>query len=145
MNEAAPPPRDGDPVLVDGVQLYWKKHRAPEFFLDFNHFLDRPNEHCQGCAVCYLIADQDRNDLLLKIGSDDQVKVWLNGQELLRVARPRALAIDEDVISDVAIRKGVNVLVLQVINETRDWSACARLTDRSGKAAANVKAMATVP
>src|SRR5262245_20079326 len=125
-DEALRQPRDGDPVLVDGAPLYWKKHRAPEFFLDFNYFLDRQNDHCVGYAVCYLVADEDRDDLLLKIGSDDQVRVSLNGQEILRVARPRALAIDEDIIGNVTLKKGPNVLVLQVVNETRDWAACAR-------------------
>jgi hypothetical protein len=148
-NDALRQPRDGDPVLVDGlvdgVQLYWKKHRAPEFFLDFKTVLDRQYEYCLGYAVCYLVADEARDDLLLKIGSDDQVKVSLNGQEILRVDRPRALAIDEDVISNVALKKGVNVLVLQVINEARDWAACARLTDLAGKPPANVKTAATPP
>jgi hypothetical protein len=144
-------PRDGDPVLVDGlvdglaggVQLYWRKHRSPEFFLNFATVLDRQHEHCQGYAVCYLVADEARNDLLLKIGSDDQVKISLNGREILRVERARALAIDEDVISKVALKKGVNVLVLQVINEARDWCACARLTDLAGKPPANVKTTPT--
>jgi hypothetical protein len=130
---------------VDGAPLSWKEHRSPEFFLDFNHFLDRTSEHCAGYAVCYLVADEDHSDLLLKIGSDDQVHVLLNGKEVLRVTRPRALAIDEDIIPNVALRKGVNVLVLQVVNETRDWSACARLTDRAGKPLAGVRATLTPP
>jgi hypothetical protein len=137
--------RAGDRVTVGGAQLVWKKHHAPEFFLDFNRAQGRPTEYSIAYAVCYLVADQERKDLVLKIGSDDQVAARLNGREILHVPRPRALTIDEDVIANVALKQGSNVLVLKVINETRDWSACVRLTDGRGKPVANVKVALTPP
>jgi hypothetical protein len=63
----------------------------------------------------------------------------------LRVPLPRALALDEDVLANVALRQGSNVLILKVINETRDWSACVRLTDAGGKPVADVKVTLTPP
>jgi hypothetical protein len=142
-NEAHLQPRDGDRVQAGKCHLTWKKHRAPEFFLDFNHVLEKQVEYAVGYAVCYLIADQERKDLVLKIGSDDQVKVYVNGKEILRCDRPRPLTADEDVISNVSLKQGTNVLVLMVINEMRDWSACARLTEPDGRPAANVKVTLT--
>jgi tRNA A-37 threonylcarbamoyl transferase component Bud32 len=144
-DEANLRPRAGDRVTVGGGQLVWKAHRAPEFFLDFNRVQGRQTEHSIGYAVCYLVADRDRKDLVLKVGSDDQVAVRLNGREILRVPQARALSIDEDVIRNVALKEGVNVLVLKVINETRDWSACVRLTDEAGEPAADVKVVLTLP
>jgi hypothetical protein len=138
--EALQNPRAGHTVVVDGVPLTWKQHHAPEFFLDFNHALDGAFEHCLGYAVCYLVADDDRSDLVLKVGSDDQVNVSLNGRDLLRVSGPRMLVIDENVIRNVTLKKGVNVLVVGVVNQTRDWSVCVRLTDRAGQPVANVRA-----
>jgi hypothetical protein len=144
-DEAQVRPREGDRVAVAGVPLVWKKHHAPEFFLDFNRVHGRLTEYSIAYAVCYLIVEQEQTDLVLKIGSDDQVAVRLNGRELLQVSRPRALAIDDDVIPRVTLKRGANVLVLKVINEMRDWSACVRLTDASGKPVGNVKVALTPP
>jgi hypothetical protein len=71
------------------------------------------------------------------------VKVYLNGKEVLRSPRPRALTADEDVVSNVSLKQGINVLMLLVINETRDWSACARLTQADGQPAVDVKVTLT--
>jgi hypothetical protein len=143
--EACLRPRAGDQVTVGGAQLIWKKHDAPEFFLDFNRVQGRVTEHSIAYAVCYLVAEEERKGLVLKIGSDDQVAVRLNGREILRVPRPRPLTIDDDVIADVVLKRGTNVLMLKVINETRDWSACARLTEADGKAVAGVKVVLAPP
>jgi hypothetical protein len=53
--------------------------------------------------------------------------------------------VDEDVIANVELKEGSNVLVLKVINETRDWCACVRLTDRRGKPVAGVKVALSPP
>jgi hypothetical protein len=142
-NEVDLRPCDGDRVTVGAARLVWKKHHTPEYFLDFNRVLGRQVDHSIGYAVCYLVADHETRDLVLKIGSDDQIAVRLNGQEILSVPRARALTADDDVITNVALKKGTNVLVLKVINETRDWSACARLTDAGGKAVTSVKVVLT--
>jgi tRNA A-37 threonylcarbamoyl transferase component Bud32 len=138
-NEARLQPREGDRVTVGGAQLLWKKHHAPEFFLDFNRVLGRQTDYSIAYAVCYLVADHECKGLVLKIGSDDQVAVRLNGREILRAPRPRALTIDDDIIADVTLKQGTNVLVLKVVNVTRDWSACVRLTDEHGNRVENVK------
>jgi hypothetical protein len=138
-------PKDGDKIHAGGFPLVWQRHRPPEFFLDFNRVLDRQVEYSIAYAVCYLIAERETKDLVLRIGSDDQVLVSLNGREILKVPRPRALVRDEDVISGVTLKQGTNVLLLKVVNETRDWSACVRLTDRRGKPVASVRATASLP
>jgi hypothetical protein len=138
-------PREGDQVTVGGAQLVWKKHHAPEYFLDFNRAVGRLTEHSLGYAVCYLVADRPRKGLVLKIGSDDEVGVWLNGRQILRVPRPRGLTIDDDVIAGIDLERGINVLLLKVINETRDWSACARLTEVNGQPVVGVRLVPTPP
>jgi hypothetical protein len=51
------------------------------------------------------VADRQCKDLVLKIGSDDQVAACLNGLEILHVSRPRALTVDEDVIANVSSKR----------------------------------------
>jgi tRNA A-37 threonylcarbamoyl transferase component Bud32 len=144
-DEARLQPRAGDRLTLRNSQLVWKKHHALEFFLDFNRLLGRQTDFSIAYAVCYLVAEEEKKGLVLKIGSDDQIVVRLNGRDLLCVPRPRALAIDDDVIANVVLKRGTNVLLLKVINETRDWSACVRLTDSSGKQVKNVKVVLSPP
>ena len=71
-----------------------------------------------------MISEVERNDLLLQVGSDDQAKVYLNGQEIYKYILPRGL-VALDPIGPVTLRKGTNVLVLKVVNEALDWE-CLR-------------------
>jgi hypothetical protein len=90
-------------------------------------------EYCVAYAVCYLDADADQNDITMHVGSDDQAKVYLNGREAYRYSRLRHIARDEDSVGGLAFKRGVNVLVLKLVNETYDWKGCVRFTDKDGR------------
>ena len=74
----------------------------------------------------------------MKTGSDDQSKVYLNGREVFKFAEERAAEKDQDT-TDVTLRKGVNVLVVKVVNVKVDWSFCVRFTGRNDKPLENLK------
>jgi hypothetical protein len=98
--------------------------------------------HSVAYAVCYVISAAERNDLLLQVGSDDLAKVYLNGQELYKYTRLRALhALDP--IGPVSLRKGTNVLILKVVNEILDWEGCARFVDSEGNPAVGLRVSLT--
>lgn len=139
--EATLRPKDGDKVKAGDKELVWKKHQAKDFFFDFNAHLGKETEDSVGYAVCYIHADQEMKNLTLKTGSDDQAKVYLNGKEVLKQEEARALERDQD-SSEVALRKGVNVLVFKVVNEKVDWSGCARFVDKDGKVIKGLKVTA---
>jgi hypothetical protein len=81
-------------------------------------------EYVAAYAVSYIVADEDMK-LTLALSSNDQGKAWLNGQQVFRFADTRTLEKDSD-HSEVTLKKGRNVLVLKVINETNNWQGCAR-------------------
>jgi hypothetical protein len=140
-NEAKLQPKAGDKAKVGGKELVWKKHQAKEYYFDFNAFLGKQTEDCVGYAVCYIHADKELKDIKLKIGSDDQARVYMNGKEVLKHEEDRPLEADEDT-AEVTLRKGVNVLVFKVVNEKEDWSGCARFTDKDDKAIKSLKVTA---
>ena len=74
----------------------------------------------------------------MKTGSDDQCKVWLNGKEVFKFTDPRAADKDQDT-TEVTLQKGVNVLVVKVVNEKMDWSFCVRFTDKDGNPLTKLK------
>jgi hypothetical protein len=137
-DEAKLQPKAGDKVKVGAKELVWKEYKAKSHFFDFNDFLGQQTEDSVGYAVCYIHAKEDMKGLKLKIGSDDQARIYLNGKEVLKKPEARALDKDQDTI-DVTLNKGVNVLVFKVVNEKIDWSGCARFTDKDGQAIKNLK------
>jgi hypothetical protein len=137
--EADLKPKAGDTVKVGDKELTWKAYEVKDYFVDFNGYLGNQTEDSVGYAVTYVNAPEDMKDLKLKIGSDDQCKVYLNGKEVLKQDQARALEKDQDTV-DVSLKQGVNVLVFKVVNEKVDWSGCARFTDKDGKPITNLKA-----
>lgn len=127
-------PKAGDKVTVVGKELAWKKVKATEYYFDLNAILNKDTEKTVGYAVTYVRSDAERKDLQLKMGSNDQGKVYLNGKLLLKATEPRPLDQDSDVARNVTLNKGVNTVVFKVFNEGNDWQGCLRFTDASGKA-----------
>jgi WD40 repeat protein len=80
-HEADLRPTAGEKVRVAGSELVWKTYRADGAAIDFNGFLGRQTERSVAYAVCYVESDADRADLELRVGSDDQAKVYLHGRQ----------------------------------------------------------------
>jgi serine/threonine protein kinase/cytochrome c-type biogenesis protein CcmH/NrfG len=108
-------PRAGDPVEVGGKTLFWEEHHSAAH-IDFEAMHLPPSEHKLAYAVCYVYAEADRTDLTLRVGSDDQAIIYLNGTEVYRNTSARALKLDEDA-RPITLRKGTNVLVFKVVNQ----------------------------
>jgi hypothetical protein len=130
LGEARLRPRAGD--RVPGRDLTWQTYRGDEPILDFTCLVgEKPSENCVAYAVCYVISDTERNDLLLQVSSDDEAKIYLNGQEVYKYSRGRSLTT-LDPVGPVTLRKGTNVLVFKVVNELLGWFGCLRFVDPEG-------------
>jgi len=139
-------PKDGDKVTVEGKEFAWKAVAAEEYAVDFVKICgDKPNENSLMLGVAYIIADGDMANLKLKIGSDDSSMWILNDKELKRVYESRPVDKDQDTIDGVALKKGLNVLRMEVINGGADFAACARFTDQDDKPVANIRITLTPP
>lgn len=73
-------------------------------------------------------------DLVLEMGSDDGLKVWWNGQQVLAHNVARAVAPGQEKVT-VHARPGWNMLLLKVTQNNQGWAACARITNPDGSAA----------
>jgi WD40 repeat protein len=131
-DEACLRPRPGDPVAIGGQRWVWQEYRSPQAVVDFNAVLGRVVERGVAFAVCYLESDRARDGLWLQLGSDDQAKVYLDGREIYQTRLPRSL-VTLDTIGPVRLKRGINVLLLKVVNETGQWEGCARLVDDAGR------------
>jgi len=140
-DEAKLKPKAGDKVKAGDKELAWKAYAAKDHLLDFNGHLGAQTEDAIGYAVTYVTSPADMT-VKMKTGSDDQCKVWLNGKEAFKFADARPADKDQDT-TEVSLKKGVNVLVVKVVNEKVDWSFCVRFTDKDDKAVAGLTAKAS--
>ena len=91
----------------------------------------RPNNQAYAYAVSLVKSDAARA-AALRLGSDEAVKVWWNGHEVLSRDLRRELAFDQDVVG-LQMNAGWNVLLMKVHDQTGAWGFRARLTDADGK------------
>ena len=138
--EANLKPKAGDKIDVGGKDLAWKECPAKDQILDFNGVLGKKTENSVGYAVAYIVADADFADVTLKLGSDDQIKVYLNGKPIHSNDEGRPFEKDEDSVPGLSLRKGRNVLVVKVVNEEEDWAMSACFIDKDGKPVTGLKA-----
>jgi hypothetical protein len=131
-------PKEGDEVKVGDDILTWKKHKGGSHLLDLNDFLGTQTEYSVAYAVCYLVAGDKLDNLTLKIGSDDQAKVYINGKEVLKSEKVRPADRDQD-SAPVALDKGVNTIVFKISNWKYNWAGCLRFTDKDDKPIKNVE------
>jgi hypothetical protein len=139
-DEAKLEPKDGDKVKVGEKELMWKKQVSEDYFFDLNKHVGEVKEQAVGFAATYIVADAEKKDVTLKIGSDDGCKIWLNGKEIGKVPDDRPLEKDQNAYEKLTLKKGTNVLLFKVGNGIADWTGCARFMDASDKPVAGLTA-----
>lgn len=139
-------PHAGERAWVNTGDLPWTPYKAPGFAVDFNEYAKTMRKYTPparveanetlfmvlGYAVSYVTAAQDMKDLTVKIGANDHAKLYVNGQVVATKETPGKL--EKDAASGkVSLKKGVNTLVLKVVNAGDAWEGCVRFVDKSGK------------
>jgi serine/threonine protein kinase/Flp pilus assembly protein TadD len=109
-------PRTGDKVVANGKTLSWKEHHA-QGYLNFERLYGSRSEHHVAYAVCYIRSAAARCDLVLRVGSDDQSLIYLNGEEVYRNTKARSLILDNEETRLLQLRQGTNVVVFKVVNQ----------------------------
>jgi len=121
------------PIKVGDRELTWTQHQTidPMGIVSFAALV-QPNTNVTAYMYGEVTVEQAQ-DVLLKCGSDDGMKLWLNGKQIHRAPQPRSLKVDEDTI-EAHLEAGVNKVLVKVVQGGGGWEACIRLTDRNGKA-----------
>ncbi len=134
---------EGKAFPEDKVDLDAKgKHKGKEYAWKKVHISDPSGEmnlrkkvaeadNVAAYAYAEVTSPKDR-DVLFKIGSDDDVVCWLNGEKIHANKVSRGLQVDQDVVK-AKLKKGVNRILMKVLNGGSHWQMCLRITDPQGK------------
>ena len=123
-------------------QVTWRRLPVRERFGYVNlDALLRPNNQCSAYAVAFLKSETEQG-AALRVGSDEAIKIWWNGELVLARDLRRMIGFDQDVVG-VAARAGWNVLLLKVHDQKGRWGFRARLTAPDGGPLAGITPAST--
>jgi len=115
-------------VLFDGSNLTdWEHLRDKTGYLNFTRQFGALRNH-----AIYLrseIWSDKEQSAILKLGSNDGIKAWFNGLQVVSHQISRGAEPGQEQI-DISLKKGWNQLLLRVTNEGGSWGAFARITDK---------------
>ena len=106
----------------------WRQFLSEAPMVDLLKWI-QPNLNVSVYAYAEFVLDREQ-DIYLKVGSDDAFICWFNGEEAGRFESDREWKADEDVLS-VHGRRGVNRVLLKIVQGTQEWAFSARLNDRN--------------
>jgi hypothetical protein len=99
--------------------------------VDLDGFFNTP-EHAAAYAVTWIESPKDMEVRML-VGSDDYIKVWINGEHVHTYATKRRNARpDQDAVT-VTLKKGLNRVVVKSVDVVYDWCFFLRFTTPTGR------------
>lgn len=92
-------------------------------------------DHAAAYAVAFIDSPSDITDAKLMLGSDDYIKVWVNGKQVFeyKTAR-RGSDWDQDTVSGISLKKGMNRIVVKCVDIVSGWDFYFRIADKDGQA-----------
>ncbi|HIN30624.1 TPA: DUF3471 domain-containing protein [Candidatus Poribacteria bacterium] len=109
---------------IGDKEYQWQLVASENEILDLNQICGK-TEFAEAYAWAEIHLSEPKN-VLLGIGSDDGIRVWLNGQLIHQNRSDRPVLKDQDLVS-VTFKKGKNQLLLKIQNGRWDWGFCCRV------------------
>jgi hypothetical protein len=100
-------------------------------FIDFGRWLPARTDNVAGYALRTIVAERDMEVRILT-GSDDSVRLWLNGKPILEKVVFRGAFADSEV-TGARLAAGRNDLLVEVSNGGGGWGLFLRLEDAAGR------------
>jgi hypothetical protein len=115
-------------VNIDNTEYEWALLESEYDMVDLTQLTEGNNDSQIAYLWAQIEVPEDRVGTL-GIGSDDSVKVWLNGELVHENWTVRSTVIDNDRVP-VTFKKGMNQLVIKVQNNGGGpWGFCCRLLE----------------
>ncbi|MBN2271096.1 MAG: hypothetical protein JXN61_10805 [Sedimentisphaerales bacterium] len=104
---------------------------SPTAYVDFlPHFPNEQRQNIVGYVVRTFNSHKPR-DITIFTGTDDALRLWLNGKLITQVLSLRTAEIDAE-SADAALLKGNNTIIAEVSQKTGGWGLYLRIEDKDG-------------
>jgi CubicO group peptidase (beta-lactamase class C family) len=117
-------PKDGTTIQIDGKDYKCQYYESKDDIVNLVKVFGQ-KDYVIVYAWAEIVSTEDK-DFLLGIGSDDGVKIWLNGKLIHEKWIGRGVNKDDDIIP-IKIKKGKNQLLFKVQNMQMAWGFCCRV------------------
>ncbi len=110
-------------------QIKWIKFNDDAFdgYIDFS-----PRGNWCVSYAWTTITSPDERQVQFRFDSDDQGKMWLNGEEIYANTQDKTISLDREIIP-VTLKAGKNSILVKVCNEEKESGFYLRITDTDGK------------
>ncbi len=129
------PPEKGDKKTANWQKMPMGENGFSQHLIQLDKLFSQQN------CVAYLrtnIWSPDAREGILELGSDDGIKVWLNGELVHQNNVKRGLNPGEDIIK-IQLKQGWNSCLMKITQMTGGWGATAVLLDSAGNTMKDVK------
>jgi len=118
-------PREGETITTsDGKTMTWQRYKSGTKAIDLiNAVGDQENAIAYAFSV---LKSDDPGDARFYVGSDDGIKVWINGKIANRHVAGRALILDRDVFR-ADLQEGENRCLVKISQGTEAWGFAMRV------------------
>lgn len=114
-----------EPVVnIEGREYHWEYYCSPSEIVELSWPLGQQN-FANAYARAQIEMPQD-TPVVLAIGDDDRIKVWLNGQ-LVHEDKIGGHLVPDKALVPVTLRKGINQLLLKIQNGITEWQFTFRI------------------
>jgi HEAT repeat protein len=118
------------PEEPDGKAKEWKPLDVTNADQPGRFDLGKGNNCC--AYVRTTVISETERKVQLAFGSDDAIKVWLNGQLIHANKVNRACTCDQDKV-EAMLKDGENTLLIKIVQGGGDWGFCCAIRGTDGK------------
>lgn len=112
-------------LVLDGKEYPWQMHTSREDVIDLDAIFKR--DYAAAYALAEIKVDAPQK-AFLSVGSDDGIKVWLNGKQIHKIWIGRPITPDEDMVA-MDLQKGSNQILISVQDMAQGWGFTCRVLD----------------
>lgn len=121
------------------VPIQWEefhvKGELSQVILDKRHALF--DDHIVTYALCYIESPEAR-EIKLRVGSDDDCKVFVNGVPVGRHAGSQGI-VPDNFIFDAHLKRGLNTLLFKCVDRILGYGFCLAVSDREDRPMTDLK------
>ena len=136
--QAALAPVAGQNVKIGERSFKWKLVSGDDNGIINGAAVLGAGENVAMVLITYINPDHELKGLQLSWGSDDSAAVYVNGKEVSRYVGGRPYAPDQNVGKDVTLQKGVNTIMMKILNGSGGYGGCMRILDAESKPCAGL-------